>query len=160
MPRSDPRKTDEQILARILADVLPDGDGCWIYQKALTSAGYAKTNYRGRTVGMHRLVYALTHPQFDAAMSVDHACHNRTGCAGGPTCKHRACLNPEHLEEVPIVENALRSHNHPGNRTSCDQGHPLQRDSRGRRMCPRCKAQYKRDVRDGVRSPKQKETTK
>lgn len=42
-------------------------------------------------------------------LTLDHLCHAvDTSCEGGPTCPHRRCVNPEHMEPVPRGVNVLR----------------------------------------------------
>ena len=54
------------------------------------------------------LVGAIPH-----GYDIDHVCHNAAAvagrCAGGDSCIHRRCVNPDHLEPVTRRENTLRS---------------------------------------------------
>ncbi len=41
--------------------------------------------------------------------NIDHLCHNvDKTCMGGNLCKHRRCVNPEHLEAVTAKVNVRR----------------------------------------------------
>lgn len=74
----------------------------------------------------HRLVFSLAVRPLDDAEHVDHSCHNEDLiCAGGKTCLHRRCLEPEHLEAIDQEENNRRAAEHarrtPGSRWTNEQ---------------------------------------
>lgn len=70
----------------------------------------------------HRVAYEEAYGPIPEGMTIDHVCHNADlSCKGGATCPHRACINPQHLEAVPIAENIGRIR---GRKTHCPQGHP------------------------------------
>lgn len=62
-------------------------------------------------------------------------------------CRVRACVNPEHLEVVPMGVNTLRGEGPSSvnaRRLECVAGHPLEGgnlrvDDRGKRVCRECK---------------------
>lgn len=85
-----------------------DGDACWPWTGSVTPNGYGQF-FDGRLVAAHRIAVELTtgHP-VPENLDVDHTCHNGSGCAGGPSCLHRRCCNPAHLESVTHVENVMR----------------------------------------------------
>ena len=70
----------EYILARIALV-----DTCWIWQKQLDYSGYGRI--KGNPLGMraHRVSYQLFKGLIPADLILRH------------TCKHKACVNPDHL---------------------------------------------------------------
>lgn len=135
------------VIERIMRRVDVAGpDDCWIW-KGKTTNGYGQIQRTNRTAdGMeytHRLVYMQLVGPIADGMDIDHTCHSaavRAGlCAGGPSCRHRACVNPAHLEQVTRRENVRRA----GRRT-CLRGHVLEPPNliasvRGWRVCRACK---------------------
>lgn len=59
--------------------------GCWMWQRAKTSAGYGVIRKSGRLVYAHREFYERFHGQFPQANDV---CHK---------CDTPSCVNPDHL---------------------------------------------------------------
>ena len=124
-----------------LMNSIEDEDGCWIYQKNKTSSGYAIFSYGGkeykdRVFGIgHRIVYLWHKGAIPDGWDIDHICHNEAvsngRCTGGYACKHRACINPEHLRAVPHSENIKAgSKMSYRNRTHCLSGHKLSKWAR------------------------------
>lgn len=116
------------VLHRVLSCIVP-GENCWDWSGHL-SEGYPRIGMNGRLVLVHRWWYAFLNGPIPDGLTIDHACHNGTGCPGGPTCPHRRCLNPSHLEAVTLRENNRRSspHGHGMGRvnaakTHCKRGH-------------------------------------
>lgn len=116
------------------------------------SGGYGKTRFNGKPVLAHRLAWFQAKGVWPIG-PLDHTCHNNDpGCVGGKTCLHRRCVNVEHLEEVTIKENTLRSrHTLPAqnaSKTHCPKGHPYSgnnlRTTRGWRECRACDREWKR----------------
>lgn len=123
-------------------DVRPDD--CWLW-KGGTQRGWAQQIYHegGRLMVAH---FALLHFRsiiVPDGMETDHLCHTealRNGtCDGGPTCPHRRCVNPWHLEVVTRSENTARRV-----RTSCRRGHEYTPENTyigpdGKRVCRACR---------------------
>lgn len=78
--------------------------GCWVWNGKLSEKGYAYARLDNRLVRVHRAVYQALNAYIIARWDVDHLCRNR------------ACINPNHLEQVPRRVNFLRGnaiHNLP-----------------------------------------------
>jgi HNH endonuclease len=138
---------------RVLRRVKITDAGCWLWTGRRTSGGYGqiRSGSRGsRMVYVHRVTYEAEVGPIPSEMKIDHICHNvalaRGECAGGVTCRHRACVNPAHLEVVTQRVNLLRGNTGPASnasKTHCVNGHPfsgpnlIQRKS-GVRECRTC----------------------
>jgi hypothetical protein len=125
---------------------------CWYFPAGTGGVdkrtGYSHISVSGNRWQAHRLSYMLHIGPIPNLLTIDHLCHNRDDtCAGGPTCRHRACFNPEHLEAVTRAVNSLRGKGLPAinaRKTTCQFGHELTSDSRGRRSCKTCTKDRKR----------------
>lgn len=144
------------LVPRWLDRVTIDADECWIWPgKSPGRGNYARTivNLRGKyfSFGLARLVYTAHYGPIPEGMDLDHACHSRSECSGGESCKHRRCINPFHLEPVTHTENVKRSlknirrtaGRYPRPQTHCPQGHPYDEENtyvwRGNRKCRACR---------------------
>lgn len=115
-------------------------DDCWPYTGFL-DRGYGQfwINDERRNLPAHRVAYGLTHPGFVG--DLDHLCHtNDLTCRGGPTCGHRACCNPRHLEPVTRGANSARG---KLRLTQCARGHDYTSENtritkEGWRVCRAC----------------------
>lgn len=118
---------------RFLEKVERDGLlGCWTWTGAINWGGYGMVNHDGRHIGAHRAAYLLLVGPIPADKDVDHRCHNDDAtCLGGPTCLHRRCVNPAHLEPVSHAENLQRAAPNWAPRwiTHCVAGHPRSPDN-------------------------------
>jgi hypothetical protein len=99
----------------------------------------------------HRAAYRLFVGPIPDGYEVDHLCQNR------------GCVNPDHLEAVPLKENRRRRDTPSGKRhwngkkTHCKNGHPfsganLAIDANGRRICVSCRRTYQREYARARRS--------
>lgn len=125
------------------------------------SNGYVRVGRArpGRERSAHRAAFVEAYGAIPENYVVNHICHDEDlTCAGGNTCKHRACVNPEHLEAVPSRENILSSHSHPAaknsHKTHCPSGHEYTEantyttPTKGDRQCRMCKLIWRQlDIR-------------
>lgn len=70
---------------------------CWTWGGYLSAAGYGRICIDGQDYYAHRLLYELHRGPIPDGLQID------------PLCSYRACVNPEHLEAVTLVENVRRS---------------------------------------------------
>jgi len=71
-------------------------DGCWIWAGACRGA-YPNMTVGDRTISAHKWVYQKHRGPIPKGFHIDHLCRN----------KH--CVNPNHLEAVPLQVNVLRA---------------------------------------------------
>jgi len=121
---------------------------CWWWIGA-TSRGYGQMQQDGsrKLARAHRLPYEHFIGPIPDALDLDHL------------CRHRPCVNPDHLEPVTPTENKLRGVSVCANnarKTSCKNGHRLsganlytRADGRGRE-CRECARASRRRWRDGT----------
>lgn len=136
--------------ARLLAKIDQRGaDECWPWLAARHKSGHGVFRDPNRKAEhAHISVYRHFAGEVPEGMELDHACHTRdSSCAGGPTCPHRSCVNPAHMEPVTKRENRLRGVGPTAlnaRKTHCPEGHPLAGDNLVRdklpwRICKTCK---------------------
>lgn len=108
----------EDLLPERISGGIDDTDrsGCWIWQRSVNGSGYARANWNGRQVSVHRVTYELLRGPIPDGLQLDHL------------CRVRHCVNPWHCEPVTNRENSLRS-TAPGGpgenfrKTHCPRGH-------------------------------------
>ena len=85
---------DQQRIERLSEKVTESG--CWIWNGAVTAAGYglAKSNYRNKTASAHRIAYEAFIGEIPDGMIIAHACDNPL------------CVNPNHLWLATHKENS------------------------------------------------------
>jgi hypothetical protein len=113
-------------------------NGCWIWIGKISGRGYGsfpvgKTNYAA-----HRISYEQVNGEIPDGLVLDHL------------CRDIKCVNPDHLEPVPVKENTLRGIGPTAVnavKTHCSKGHPYNEDNlrvrRGRRYCNACDTEHK-----------------
>lgn len=138
---------------------------CWTWTAALTRDGYGEFSLGGQTMRAHHVMWAVEHgsppalvfgPNGWERVHLGHLCHDRDEtCAGGPSCLHRRCVNPEHLALQSQSTNVRAGHGGDFHRrkAQCPSGHAYAdhgfsyTDPHGvtRRYCRPCKS--------GLRAP-------
>ncbi len=117
------------VVKRFLDKIIIVGSGCWEWQAAKNNIGYGVFHFK-KLVLAHRFSYEYYHGEITVGLVIDHKCNNR------------ACVNPEHLQEITQKANLLRGNTLQGinsRKTQCSKGHPYDYvDSNGGRRCKKC----------------------
>jgi hypothetical protein len=130
------------------------GDGCWIWTGALSNNGYGQFRQSGRTRSAHRVAHEMYIGPIPDGLTIDHTCHNADESCDGGSCRHRRCVNPEHLEAVAQGENSKRAA-----RDKCPKGHEYtpentrRRKDNGRRICVACDLAWRQSRYVGYGKP-------
>lgn len=126
---------------------LPELGPCWVWTAAL-GEGYAAFTVDNKHIGGHRFAYLLLVGEIADEMQLDHVCHTVSidTCPGDEKCRHRRCVNPEHLQVVTGTENVMRGlspHAINARKTHCPQNHEYNDkntrvNASGERVCIPC----------------------
>ena len=109
--------------------------------------GYGQANIKGTSgkhMNAHRWVWIEANGPIPDGMIVDHICHTEAldSCVGGWDCKHRSCVNLDHLRLISQKENIITGLHNINNRSHCKQGHPFEGNimvrKSGKRECAEC----------------------
>jgi hypothetical protein len=85
----------ERRLAELYSRVTRNGD-CLEYKvNSGSTKRYASVSWKGKSIGVHRLVYTLHYGDDITGSVIHHICGNA------------ACINPEHLQKAQAAENTL-----------------------------------------------------
>lgn len=108
---------------------------CWLWTAGLDKDGYGVFYFRRRNRKAHRVAWFATRGAIPKGMVINH------------TCRHRNCVNPQHLNMVTASENSLRDSTSRGyinsQKTHCPRGHAYDRvwklkNGRTQRGCSVC----------------------
>ena len=126
-------------------------DECWPWKNRIGEGGYGRLSVGGRRIMAHRVAYELLRGPIPDGLVLDHTCHNRDEtCPGGPTCRHRRCVNPSHLDPATRQENAPPARCNVNTRkTHCKHGHEFTPENtratrQGGRACRACHRERQR----------------
>ncbi len=144
MPRNEPLGI--RLWGRIDQSAGPDG--CWPWTGHIDAEGYGRIRVGSKRKRVHRLAFEMSGGEIPEGDVPDHTCHT-DACVGGPTCPHRRCCNPAHIEAVDNATNVLRGVGVTARnavKTHCPKGHPyagsnLILRSDGARTCRACIAE-------------------
>jgi hypothetical protein len=129
---------------------------CWIWKKTINANGYGVLNnvlYKNKRA--HRVSYEVFVGPIKDKMQINHV------------CKKRACVNPNHLEQITHAKNGSRekARHHNSLKTHCIRGHEYNEENTSRiirkkghdgwvlRSCKVCRKITSKQYRDGL-SPK------
>lgn len=116
------RKSPTEALTEAKAN--ETAEGCWPWPLVQASTGYPQPviGADGRGHKAYVVVYEDQFGPVPEGLTLDHLCHTRsTTCAGGPSCLHRRCVRPDHLELATALEQAQRRVNVTS--SACSRGH-------------------------------------
>lgn len=100
--------------------------GCWMWMGVIGTTGYGWLKLGGIKYQAHRKSYEVFRGPIASDLCLDHL------------CRHRWCVNPDHLEQVTNRENIRRAY---ATKTRCLRGHEYDersQNSRGHRQCRAC----------------------
>ena len=134
-----------ELIKKLEGKIKVDEDGCYIYLGHNRGGGYKGIYFRGKDWYAHRLVYAVINNDMKLDGVIDHTCH--TSECKEVKCKHRHCINPDHLRLVTQQENLLSGNTlyaRNAKKTHCNSGHEFNEQNtyktkRNQRICKTCR---------------------
>lgn len=137
-------QVENALSARFWAKVgPPTASGCRPWLGVVDPTGYGQFSIGRRSLRAHRVAYELTFGPIPAGLTIDHVCHNGSGCTLGKRCPHRRCVEATHLEAVPPGVNTRRGQGVAGinaRKTECGKcGEVLKPAELGKRRCVPCR---------------------
>jgi len=118
-------------IERIAKWTRPGEGGCWIWNGAIDASGYGRIGIAGKSRMAHRVAYEVYRAEVPTGLTIDHLCGTRS------------CVNPWHLEPVPIRINTQRR---SAAIKRCPQGHEYSESNTyrtpktGARGCRKCRS--------------------
>lgn len=134
-----------------LPEQRPELGPCHVWHGGTQGSGYGTFYLDGRHIGAHVAAYILSGKPVPEGSELDHLCHPGDGSCLRATCRHRLCVNPDHLEPVTRRENMRRGNTFVAAnlaKTHCLRGHELTPentyvkvlpDGRESRQCHECR---------------------
>lgn len=92
---------EERFWAKVSPEPCSCGHGCRLWTAGKQGVGYGTFYWNGRRQLAHRVAYELVIGPVPPLHQVDHV--------RSRGCRHRNCVNPEHLEAVSLEENVRRA---------------------------------------------------
>lgn len=136
-----PADTPEKVAANFFSKVVVVECGCWEWQGGVNDKGYGLFNGDGERYA-HRWSYKSFVGETEPfPMTIDHLCRNR------------ACVNPNHLQQITNKENVLRGEGRTSKnakKTHCLKGHLYDEENTirtkpGHRRCAECHRTWSRE---------------
>jgi hypothetical protein len=122
------------------------GPRCWKWTASIATNGYGCFSYGGRKghrIAAHRFSWLLDGRQLVTGLDLDHLCRNR------------ACVRPDHLEQVTRRENLLRGANpriSAYRRGECLRGHKTTPYVQCRECRDAWRKEYREKNKDKIRA--------
>lgn len=126
-------------LPKRIQDLIGPMTSCWVWKGYKDKDGYGQIWYSGGSKKAHRVCYELLRGKIGDGLTIDHL------------CRCRACVNPSHMEAVPIGVNTLRGDTviaRQARQTHCKRGHEFTAEntyvqpSKKGRICRECRRAY------------------
>jgi HNH endonuclease len=125
-------------------EAMGDPSTCVLWTRAVDSQGYGQFKVRYKNLKAHRWAYEQWVGPIPEGLTLDHL------------CRVKKCVNPVHLEVVPLWENILRSDSAAAlnaRKTHCPEGHPydevntysLPTNAHMGRTCRTCRTERSRE---------------
>lgn len=125
---------DAEAIAERLISTSQDEGSCRTWGLTPSEKGYGKITINGEFWYAHRLSYTIFKGPIPDGLQIDHLCRNPL------------CIKPAHLEAVTPKENTRRGFSPTvviARRGTCDEGHPLTRNTQGQ-CCKICQSRWHR----------------